>query len=250
MINCETCGAENRNKARFCRGCARPLVALGPQAAAEKPRKIKTDLTQGNGPESAAKVPVSPQPSVLWRWILLLAAVVAALALGVRQWSPEDAVAPPTALDATSTQQTNPAPLYPKETFIEPATPEVVLEAGSEAVVPIDPPKVLVERSATPEKKAAANAMGMLQRQSADEARQAQEASVSPDAADALAQAGASAAALKSGASVERACAQATNFVARDLCRIEACRKPSNASDPICVWYRKLEEERRSKTAF
>lgn len=47
--------------------------------------------------------------------------------------------------------------------------------------------------------------------------------------------------------SVEQACASASNFIARDLCRVDACRDAGNASDPICVWYRQLEEERRNR---
>ncbi|MEZ5700721.1 MAG: hypothetical protein R3E42_00205 [Burkholderiaceae bacterium] len=46
---------------------------------------------------------------------------------------------------------------------------------------------------------------------------------------------------------VEQACAKETNFLARDLCRVDACRVAANANDPICVWYRRLEEERRNR---
>jgi hypothetical protein len=47
--------------------------------------------------------------------------------------------------------------------------------------------------------------------------------------------------------SVEQACASATNFFSRDLCRIAACREAGNARDPICVRYRQIEEERRNR---
>ena len=49
--------------------------------------------------------------------------------------------------------------------------------------------------------------------------------------------------------SVEQACANTSNFIARDLCRIDACRAAGNARDPICVWYRRLEEGRRNRLA-
>lgn len=45
--------------------------------------------------------------------------------------------------------------------------------------------------------------------------------------------------------SVDQACAHTTNFLSRDLCRIDACRKPTNAKDPTCVWFRQIEEDRR-----
>lgn len=45
-------------------------------------------------------------------------------------------------------------------------------------------------------------------------------------------------------ASPEAACANSTNFVAREFCRFEQCRNPAFANDPICVRAREVEEER------
>jgi hypothetical protein len=48
---------------------------------------------------------------------------------------------------------------------------------------------------------------------------------------------------------VVQTCAAETNMIARDFCRIDACRQPANVTDAICVSYRKMEAERRARMA-
>ncbi|WP_247596807.1 hypothetical protein [Hydrogenophaga sp. PAMC20947] len=48
---------------------------------------------------------------------------------------------------------------------------------------------------------------------------------------------------------VAQTCATETNMIARDFCRIDACRQPANVNDAICVSYRKMDAERRARMA-
>lgn len=45
---------------------------------------------------------------------------------------------------------------------------------------------------------------------------------------------------------VSRICDQAGNFFAREVCRLRECNKASHASDPICVNFRRMEENNRA----
>ncbi|MGI9216540.1 MAG: hypothetical protein ACR2JA_06020 [Hydrogenophaga sp.] len=46
---------------------------------------------------------------------------------------------------------------------------------------------------------------------------------------------------------VDEACADRGNFLSRDLCRIQACRNPAQAGDPVCVRFREMEEANRRR---
>ena len=256
MAICETCGKENRDKALFCLGCARPLAAFLPDSSAKTLENPEPDV--GNigisGGGGGAAESIGAQPSVVWRWVLLVAVAVVLLAFGLKPWkeslsqrgpaagTPSEQVSTP---GATTTQQAAPAPSMPKETFLDPGHTEVVLEERSKRPEEGEALKAVDERAAQSEKLVRTNAARAVQRQSAEEARQAAGRS-DPAIADLV---GASlalpVAAPKAEVSVEKTCSQATNFISRDLCRIEACKKTSKAGDPICVWYRKIEEDRK-----
>ena len=46
---------------------------------------------------------------------------------------------------------------------------------------------------------------------------------------------------------VEQTCADSSNFLSRDLCRVRACRNPAVAGDPVCVRFREMEAANRSR---
>ena len=46
---------------------------------------------------------------------------------------------------------------------------------------------------------------------------------------------------------VDQTCADSSNFLARDLCRVRACRSAAMASDPVCVRFREMESANRSR---
>ena len=51
MIACSSCGAENRDQAKFCQGCGTRLVAVGEPAAGALP---STEMAEEPAPEVAA----------------------------------------------------------------------------------------------------------------------------------------------------------------------------------------------------
>lgn len=50
-------------------------------------------------------------------------------------------------------------------------------------------------------------------------------------------------------ASADERCADRSNFITRDLCRIQACRDPALAADPVCVRFRAMEQANRTRGA-
>lgn len=46
---------------------------------------------------------------------------------------------------------------------------------------------------------------------------------------------------------VDQTCADSSNFLTRDLCRVRACRSAAMASDPVCVRFREMETANRSR---
>jgi hypothetical protein len=259
MAICATCGKENREKARFCSGCARPLVALTPDSGSKAPEEAEPIEVKSGAFGGMDTEPVGRQPLNVWRWIALCSVVVVLLAVGLSRWKESAYALPPSAAaptanvstpDFSAAQQVAPAPSFPKETFLDPGHTEVVLEDRLQKMDAGEREKSMEERAAQREKMARANAARAIQRQETEEARQAagQPNPASPDLVGASP--APSAAAPNPDVSVEKACSQATNFLSRDLCRIEACRKPSKAGDPICVWYRQLEAERKHQTTF
>lgn len=49
---------------------------------------------------------------------------------------------------------------------------------------------------------------------------------------------------------VARICDEAGNFFAREVCRVRECLKASQANDPICVNFRKMEEANRAREPY
>jgi len=48
-------------------------------------------------------------------------------------------------------------------------------------------------------------------------------------------------------ASADERCADRSNFITRDLCRIQACRDPALVADPVCVRFRAMEQANRNR---
>ncbi len=51
------------------------------------------------------------------------------------------------------------------------------------------------------------------------------------------------------GQTVDQSCADSSNFLTRDFCRVRACRNPAMAGDPVCVRFREMEATNRSRAA-
>lgn len=288
MELCEACGTENRDKAKFCRGCARPLlpIAAGTDLTDKASnRALRCGVCQAihsrgattcqacglplDEPQPDAPPEVEPaQGKKAWRWPLLgvLALVGAVIVLwGSNQKEPVEVIeGGEVVLDAQPAVGLEaPTPLAVAAHSESAAAPsiEATMSAAEKAHF-----EELVEREA----ERAEKARQAIARQAAKEgavqqartARAAAERQRTETARQTLDQPPPSAPADSKAAtvtqvplppvtkvSVEQACAKTTNFLSRDLCRVAACRDASNARDPICVWYRKLDEERRSRLA-
>lgn len=46
---------------------------------------------------------------------------------------------------------------------------------------------------------------------------------------------------------VDQSCADSSNFLSRDFCRVRACRNPAMAGDPVCVRFREMEAASRRR---
>ena len=44
-------------------------------------------------------------------------------------------------------------------------------------------------------------------------------------------------------ASVQQACSRSGGFLAEQLCKVQQCQRPENAPDPVCIAYRRMEEQ-------
>ncbi|MGM9427351.1 zinc ribbon domain-containing protein [Hydrogenophaga sp. MI9] len=258
---CPSCGAENRDKARFCRGCARPLERPGEADPSADPRERRRRA-------AAARAASSPSRS---RWTAAI--VGAVLALGVGWWLGARQQSPAPAQAAARPAVSAPAAAGGPAAANAPLQPLTAVPAAS----PVDPP-VGGSANAEPESAAAVDrlhqSVEMLERQDraraavleqqrlkvaqekqrADEARRrtdALAAAASPASATpaAVAQANAPAAAPAPTAapSVDQLCAGSSNVFARDFCRMRECGKPGYASDPVCVRFRQMEETRRQE---
>lgn len=253
-IVCPHCGIDNRDRARFCLGCAAPLDrAVEPASTTPQRRKRRR-----SGPSRRAK------PA--WRARLAGGLALVALMVAVGVWmlgrDPE-----PQALRATPTAPTaleSAAPQAPEATpaTTAPATPETAISPmAREATQRL---QASVERLAEQDREreaAHAQQARLVEQRRAEEARRRIEAEplprpvpptsrpperinpLPPTPAPAPTPTGAVGAAPPG---VEQLCA-ADNFLSRDFCGIRECAKPANASDPLCVRFRQMEEARRQR---
>ena len=331
MVVCGECGAENRDRARFCRGCTQPLVAVTvveepdtvaevpglppadggaprkkstrpcPACKAPNPRRSLSCLAcgeplgqrrkalnaskaaandQGAAPEASfsASAPVVPTSSraaparLYWK----LAAVLLLVGVVVWWYSAFRAQLPSPPVEATTEvrvapepqQSTAPSPqTEPLASTVPTLTPaaDAVNADGTPAVaqlsqaveeVRLREERKEAERIAAQEKARAAR---IAERQRAQEARlqAAREAAAAAAAAAAAPPPPAPVIATPAPApvappppkTVAQLCAGATNFLARDFCRIEACQQAANVNDAICVSYRRMDAERRARMA-
>lgn len=268
-ILCPSCGAENRDKARFCRGCARPLDKAGEGGdTADEARDRSRALRRARRRESATGTARRPAWS---RWAGVLAAGAVALGLGwwlgAHQKTPAPAQAAALAMPAVG--------VPPAPAALTPATPPVPTEttlpaadAGAPAVGGSDPAAAvdrlrqsveLLEREDRARAAALAQRQKLAQeRQRADEARRRTDAlaaaavhSPAPAApappVAATAAPAPVAAPVATPTTVDQQCAASSNVFARDLCRLRECARPGRGNDPVCVRFRQMEEARRQE---
>lgn len=243
---CTACGTENRDKARYCRGCARPLVPLGtPEAPAEPAAEVSTPHHRTRRSRSRARRAARQRRTAI-RWGLGAAVLVAGLVVW-QLWPGEAAVesasaavapAPPVVVPA-------PAPSVLLATATAPtagnmSTTAVAAETMPPAVTAAQPvagqprPKPTPTRP-KPTTTAAAPAPEPVRSE--------------PVAPAPVAEAPPTPVVAHKPRGVDETCADRGNFFSRDLCRIQACGNPALAGDPVCVRFREMEAANRSRAS-
>lgn len=257
---CPSCGAENRDKARFCRGCARPLERPGDEPALAGDDDSARARRRARRRRAAASQTARPAWS---RWSVAMVAALIALGLGwwlgTRQTSPAPAQAatvPVATVSAPAPTVAPPAELAPTNT-----PPGAAPAADPNAAQAVDRLRQSVEMLESQDRERAAareqqRAKQLQERQRAEEARRRTDALAAAAGANdpvaparaALAQAPAPGpATVVASASVDQLCAGASNVFTRDFCRMRECGKASFAADPVCVRFRQMEEARRQE---
>lgn len=253
-VVCPSCGVENRDKARFCLGCAAPLdrpveVPASPVARPSRQRRAEP---------MAAGVETQGAPG---RGGALKAGGLAALVLiaALAGWwlmghTPATVASPAPQALAPATAQPLPADaVQPVEASPDPVASETVAPAPNPAA--LSAAERLRESVDGLAQRDRAHQLDLAQQrakiakelQRAEEARRRPEDTpVSRPAAAESTQA-APAQVTASAASVDQICAGSGNFFARDVCRIRECGKPSFASDAVCVRFRQMDEARRQQ---
>lgn len=281
-IVCPSCGKENRDQARFCRGCARPLDRPGGDAASDEVareranralRRVRRRKRSGERPE---------RPSWL-RWAGAITAGVLVLAagwwLGAHQSTPAPVQAAPLAGAPVASPSATPtagtaAPATAPQTAAEPVGSDAASPNTPEAAAAVDRLRHSVELLEQQDReRAAAQAaqrqkLALEQKRQEDARRRAEATSAAAPSAHAaapetpavatsapaapapVAAAAAAPSATRPAAGVDQLCADSGNVLARDFCRIRECGKAVFANDPVCVRFRQMDEARRREAEY
>lgn len=275
MAVCGACGTENRDKARFCLGCATSLAAAAP---APPPDKVKTPgprqtcpSCQSNNPLAATActscgaslvpdlaAPPSGAGSATGRGFgqgrsLMTGFVLVAVFAGAwwfqsQRQSPS--VAPRAVLAPSPVEAASPPPvasnLRQVSSDLAVAAASLSADPKTRVVSPrtagSDDPKTSAQRNRTAaERQSPGRAVA---------ARPVEPPVASPRVAQAPAAVAADSvarppAAPPSAMAVDQTCAGSSNFIARDICRVKACSDAANTSDPVCIRFRQMEEANR-----
>lgn len=250
MAVCGACGTENRDKARFCRGCARPLSPV-PAAPAGEAQSLAPAFVRP--PEHAPSLRAAPLPGAgVPRWLVAgLALAVTVLAAG---WLlARSGVPPAAAVPGLERAQEASAPLEPSATSPGPA--DTATAAHGPEPVKAQPPAPESERPAVAERQAPVQPDRVAQeRQRVVRATEPprpepvrRQAEPAVPAVPPVAVAPVAVQAPQPTTTVDQSCADSSSFIARDICRVRACRSPAMASDPVCVRYKEMEEASRNR---
>jgi hypothetical protein len=272
-VVCPSCGVENRDKARFCLGCAASLDRPGEETsdapAARSFRKRRATrsarASEGEGAPGGG--------GALKAGALVALVLIAALVWWSLGHQPGTLVARPPQPLPPATAATQPAPIeavpvaaptvpVSSETAVPPPSPAALsaaerLRESVEGLAQRDRvhqleleqqrAKLVKELHRAEEARRRAEAPAFPRPVAAESASPAP-AAAAPAAAAAPPSAPAAAAATAPGATVDQICAGSGNFLARDFCRLRECGKTSFASDPVCVRFRQMDEARRQQS--
>lgn len=251
-VVCAACGAENRDKARYCRGCAQPLVPLAPGAVptAAAPERRSRSRSRRKAADRAA-APWWKHPAAGW-------SVAAALAVGGlgAWWSLPGAQVPAAAAPTAPVSVPAPALTALPTSSASAVVPSAAIESTVTAGQPVPAPAVALAPQ-TGETVRATAAPVVTRAPRAPKPRAEPSPPTAPAETPAVSRQAPSPAAPAETAppaapaartpTVDERCADRSNFLSRDLCRIQACGNPALAADPVCVRFREMEAANRER---
>ena len=276
MALCDACGMDNREKAKFCRGCARALVTPVdvPAAPVPAPGPVQVCAACQTANPLAATVCKSCRTSLVPDWVappvpvstqaasggsgkaVVLIGLVLVLGAG-GWWGFRDAgssgAAPSETLSAEAHQAASLPSVTPtaaitqttSTTATQPSVTEREQRARDERRrVAAEKKRQQAEReqAAADERERLALAQAQQRTERAAQQKAAQEAAARAQ----LALASATPAAPPPPAkTVEQTCAGSSNFFSREVCRFQTCRDATFASDPVCIRHREMEAANR-----
>lgn len=282
-IVCPSCGKENRDQARFCRGCARPLDRPGGDAGSDAVARERASRALRRARRRKRSGQRAEQQPAWWRWAGAMTAGVLVLAvgwwLGAHQSTPAPVQAAPLAGAPVASPSATPtagtaAPATAPQTATEPVGADAASPNTPEAAAAVDRLRHSVELLEQQDRERAAaqeqqrQKLALEQKRLEDARRRAGATPAvasthsgasepAPVAAPAPAQSAPVAAAAappppatRSVAGVDQACAGSDNVFARDFCRIRECGKAVFANDPVCVRFRQMDEARRREAEY
>lgn len=282
-IVCPSCGKENRDQARFCRGCARPLDRPGGDAGSDAVARERASRALRRARRRKRSGQRAEQQPAWWRWAGAMTAGVLVLAigwwLGAHQSTPAPVQAAPLAGAPVASPSATPtagtaAPATAPQTATEPVGADAASPNTPEAAAAVDRLRHSVELLEQQDRERAAaqeqqrQKLALEQKRLEDARRRAGATPAvasthsgasepAPVAAPAPAESAPVAAAAappppatRSVAGVDQACAGSDNVFARDFCRIRECGKAVFANDPVCVRFRQMDEARRREAEY
>lgn len=261
---CERCGTDNREKAMFCLGCGVKLVAgplQEPSTTLAKP--AQADATHADPYPATASV--APARGLSGKRLVQVGLLLGAAALTAwfhlhqqASMSQQTMSAPVAAATAVETQAPTasvsevPAPVTAPVTAPgQPAFDPAASAATAERMIEQNKQRARLNQQRLEREKRERVLAAEEQARAARELERQREEQASRQVANAAAQpAGTLPAPAPPAApppSVARICDQAGNFFSREVCRLRECNKASQASDPICVNFREMEEANRAR---
>lgn len=282
-IVCPSCGKENRDQARFCRGCARPLDRPGGDAGSDAVARERASRALRRARRRKRSGQRAEQQPAWWRWAGAMTAGVLVLAvgwwLGAHQSTPAPVQAAPLAGAPVASPSATPtagtaAPATAPQTATEPVGADAASPNTPEAAAAVDRLRHSVELLEQQDReRAAAQAaqrqkLALEQKRQEDARRRAEATSAAAPSAHAtapetpavatsapaapapVAAAAAAPSATRPAAGVDQLCAGSDNVFARDFCRIRECGKAVFANDPVCVRFRQMDEARRREAEY
>lgn len=252
-VQCGACGAENRDAAKFCKGCGRKIAQAWPQAApmaasdgaallASAAALLPPASKTATADEKLRPTPAPPRPRIgNGRWIVGLGIGVALLVLASAWWGhrnkSQEITQPAPALDASGAHQ----PAAVEAAVPAPATAVTTLPSASTSMEPQEKPEPAAAEGTAPQASTKPR-KPMVKKPAAPPPAPVVEAVAPPPPVPAPEPVRVP--------TPQESCA-GRNFIARAQCMAEQCARADVGRHPQCEAVRqqqRIEEEKRNPT--